>query len=65
MDYHCATPGCDSPVNPEYASAFDDLERRAARGEVTLAQVRREIHALRERFTGGRPVALYGSRHRH
>jgi hypothetical protein len=34
------------------------LEHRVARGEVPLAQARREIHALRQRYKGGWPVAL-------
>jgi hypothetical protein len=58
MDHHFATPGYNGPVNPEYVKAFDDLERRAARGQLTLAQLRREVHALRERHTGGWPVAI-------
>jgi hypothetical protein len=46
------------PIPAEYATAFAELERLAARGQLTLAQLRREIHALRERFTAGWPVAL-------
>jgi hypothetical protein len=64
MDHQCATPGYDSPMNPEYVKAFDDLERRAARGQLTLAQLRCEVHALRERYTGGWPVAVCSSRQR-
>jgi hypothetical protein len=30
-----------------------ELERRAARGELSLAQARREIFELRERFAAG------------
>lgn len=45
-------------THPEYARAFAELERLAMRGQLTLAQLRREVRALRERFTGGRPVAL-------
>jgi hypothetical protein len=37
----------------EYKVAMTDLERRAARGEVSLAQARREIFELRERFAAG------------
>jgi hypothetical protein len=65
MDHHCTIPGFDRQPNPEYLSAFADLERRAARGEVTLAQARSEIHALRQRYTGGMPVALCSSRQHH
>lgn len=41
-----------SPDGPpaEYEAAMADIEQRAARGEITIAQVRREIFALRERF---------------
>jgi hypothetical protein len=35
---------------PEYEAAMADIEGRAARGELTLAQAKREIFALRERF---------------
>jgi len=42
----------------EYVKGLEDLERRAARGEVTLAQARREIHGLRERYVNGLPVAV-------
>ncbi|MDZ5459733.1 hypothetical protein [Azohydromonas lata] len=45
--------------HPEYESAFAELERRAARGEFTLAQWRHEVHALRQRCTAGRPVPLW------
>lgn len=48
-----------SGVPAEYQRAFDDLEKRAAKGEVTLAQARQEIFALREKFSCGLPVALY------
>jgi hypothetical protein len=58
MDHHCAIPDFDRYPVPEYLNAFDDLERRAVRGQLTLTQLRREVHALRERFTHGRPVAL-------
>ena len=51
MDRHASVPA-------EYATAFAELERLAARGQLTLAQLRRDVHALRERFTGGQPVAL-------
>jgi hypothetical protein len=43
----------------EYESAFAELERRAARGEFTLAQWRHEVHLLRQRCTAGRPVSLW------
>lgn len=33
---------------PAYTAAMDDIEARAQRGELTIAQVRREILALRE-----------------
>ena len=59
MDMRPTTPASTGVLHPEYLRAFDDLERRVARGEVPLAQARREIHALRERYTDGRPVALY------
>ncbi len=46
-----------APAPPqEYAAAMADVERRALAGELTLAQVRQEIFALRERFGAG--VAL-------
>lgn len=45
-------------VPVEYQRAFDDLERRAALGQVTLAQARREIFELREKYSSGLPVAL-------
>jgi hypothetical protein len=45
-------------VPVEYQRAFDDLERRAALGQVTLAQARREIFELREKYSSGLPVVL-------
>jgi hypothetical protein len=33
-----------------------ELEERAARGEMTIAEVKREIFALRERFAAGADV---------
>lgn len=38
---------------PEYVMAMAELERRAAHGELSLAQARREIFDLRERFAAG------------
>ncbi|NML18035.1 hypothetical protein [Azohydromonas caseinilytica] len=35
---------------PEYEAAMADIERRAVAGELTLAQAKREIFALRERY---------------
>jgi hypothetical protein len=49
--------GCHGGPHPEYERALADLERRAARGEVTLAQARHEIFALRERYTDGQALA--------
>ena len=43
---------------PEYEAAMADLERRAAAGELTLAQAKREIFALRERFAPEPGVVL-------
>jgi hypothetical protein len=34
----------------QYQAAMADIEERAARGELTIAEVKREIFALRERF---------------
>lgn len=34
----------------EYEAAMADIERRALRGELTLAQARHEVFAVRERF---------------
>ncbi|NML17951.1 hypothetical protein [Azohydromonas caseinilytica] len=48
-----------SGVPVEYQRAFDDLERRAAMGEVTLVQARQEIFALREKFSCGLPMAVH------
>lgn len=42
-----------APANgpPEqYQAAMADIEERAARGELTIAEVKREIFALRDRF---------------
>jgi hypothetical protein len=64
MDHHCAIPDFDRRPVPEYLLAFDDLERRAARGQLTLTQLRREVHALRKRFTHGWPIALCNPCHR-
>lgn len=50
------TCGCCDGPHPDYEKAMADLERRAARGEVTLAQARHEIFALRERYTDGQPL---------
>jgi hypothetical protein len=47
-----------SGVPVEYQRAFADLERRATLGEVTLAQLRREVFELREKFSCGLPVVL-------
>lgn len=33
-----------------YVTAMADIERRALRGELTLAQARREVFTVRERF---------------
>ncbi|WP_157271430.1 hypothetical protein [Azohydromonas aeria] len=57
MDLLCTPPKPAGHPLAEYIEAFDELERRAARGQLTLAQLRREVHALRERFTGGQAVA--------
>jgi hypothetical protein len=54
----CTSPDRTSHLPPEYLRAFDDLERRAVHGQLTLTQLRREVHALRERFTDRRLVAL-------
>jgi hypothetical protein len=35
---------------PEYEAAMADIEQRATRGELTLAQARHEIFELRNRF---------------
>jgi hypothetical protein len=59
------TSGCCSSPHPEYEKAMADLERRAARGEVTLAQARHEIFALRERYTAGRPLVKYCATQAH
>lgn len=48
-----------SSVSVEYQRAFAELERRAALGEVTLAQLRREVFELREKFSCGLPVVLH------
>jgi hypothetical protein len=42
----------------EYVKAMAELERRAARGELSLAQARREIFELRERFAAGSIAAV-------
>ena len=57
-DLRTASICCPDPAPHEYARAFAELERQAARGQLTLAQLRRDVHALRERFTSGQPVAL-------
>jgi hypothetical protein len=58
MDTSLTTKRGSDGIHPEYETAFTELERRAARGEFTLAQWRHEVHALRQHCTGGRPVAL-------
>lgn len=65
MDTFSATTGCPDSSHPEYETAFADLERRVARGEFTLAQLRHEVHVLRQRYTDGRPVALCNPQRRH
>lgn len=65
MDTFSATTGYPDSSHSEYETAFADLERRAARGEFTLAQLRHEVHALRQRYTAGRPVALCDPHRRH
>jgi hypothetical protein len=62
MDTLATTAGQPNTGHPEYETAFTELERRAARGEFTLAQWGHEVHSLRQRCTAGRPVALW---HRH
>lgn len=42
---------------PEYEAALAELEERAARGELTMAEARRAIFVLRERFAVG-PAAV-------
>ena len=42
----------------EYETAMADLEQRAARGELSLAQARQEIFRLRERFAAGGIAAV-------
>jgi hypothetical protein len=59
MENCLISTSCHGGPHPEYEQAMADLERRAARGEVTLAQARREIFALRERYTAGMPMALF------
>lgn len=61
MDNASSTQDCRHGAHPDYEMAFADLERRAARGEMSLSQVRHEVWALRERYTGGQPVALQRS----
>jgi hypothetical protein len=41
-----------------YLAAMADVEARAARGELTLAQAKGEIFALRERFCAGPAVVM-------
>lgn len=59
MDTPFPSAGLPDGGPSEYESAFAELERRAARGEFTLAQWRHEVHALRQRCTAGRPVPLW------
>lgn len=49
----------------EYVAAIADLEERATRGELTIAQVRQEIFALRERFCAGPAVMLQWATQAH
>ena len=58
MNHFCTARVCSDLAPPKYATAFAELERLAMRGQLTLPQLRREVHALRERFTHGRPVVL-------
>lgn len=41
----------------EYEEAFEAIEERARRGELTLQQVRHAIHALRRRLHAGQPMS--------
>lgn len=59
MDTPFPAAGLLDSGHTEYEAAFAELERRAARGEFTLAQWRHEVHSLRQRRTGGRPVPLW------
>ncbi len=43
---------------PEYEVAMAELEQRAARGELSLAQAKQEIFQLRERFAAGGIAAV-------
>jgi hypothetical protein len=46
MDDPRTATGRPDPTPSEYATAFAELEWLAARGQLTLAQLRREVHAL-------------------
>lgn len=47
----------------EYLSAMADIEERAGRGELSLAQAKREIFALRERFNAEASVVAQWASH--
>lgn len=44
------TPSPEMFPPPAYEAAMADVERRACAGQLTLAQARQEIFALRERY---------------
>lgn len=53
-----SNPSDQDEPPPEYEAAFAELQERAARGELTLAQARREILALRDHFCVEPAVAM-------
>jgi hypothetical protein len=50
---------------PEYEAAMAEIEERAARGEMTIAEVKREIFALRARFAAGPEMVMQWAAQAH
>lgn len=50
MNSTASMPSLENLPPPAYEAAMADLEQRAWAGQLSLAQARQEIFALRERF---------------
>lgn len=50
MNSSTSSLSATSPPPAAYVAAMNDIEQRALRGELTLAQVRQEVFTVRERF---------------
>lgn len=58
MDFKISIMSSTDKPPHEYERAMAELERRAACGQLSLAQARHEIFRLRDRFTDGGVAAV-------